>query len=348
MSGADDKPSAEETDVTGAYPSEAPAARPIDPWTELTPGDPSEMAALTEPPPELPGFVSEEAGPAEVTGAEIEVAAFEDALEAPPPSGLADDLQDPPPSWIEPSPSPEPVYTGDGPFAAPVDGPAARGTSRFTEALRADEPAPRWTAEPLPPPPAPPPKKKALVPAHVKAELDRPHRLERRASSVADPRTIGDLQRAAPPPRERAAAPARHYPLMRALLKDPDAVPYGIEPPTPPALPPVPGTFIPAGRAPAGRPNPADLDEMLLTMAEGLLVGESADGGTEVRVTLRDEFFAGTELRIALGDGRVRATLVPPDRSIYMQLNGHASDLEARLSDRGLRVASIEVLEPGS
>src|SRR5262249_33785066 len=90
-------------------------------------------------------------------------------------------------------------------------------------------------------------------------------------------------------------SPERAYPRMRALLKNPDEVPYGFEEPQksrPP--PPVPGTFIPSPRRREieKKPSPAaqsqDLDEMLATMAEGLLIGEDASGHTEVRVTLRD------------------------------------------------------------
>lgn len=143
----------------------------------------------------------------------------------------------------------------------------------------------------------------------------------------------------------------RRYRLMRSLLKNPEKIPYGSAPISKPKPPPVPGTFIPAGkqREKESGPlsaSPADLDEMLATMAEGLLIGEDASGHTEVRVTLRDEFFAGTELRIKLGDGGVSALLVPPDRSTYLTLNGNIDDLRIRLEARGLRVTQIRVAEP--
>lgn len=140
-----------------------------------------------------------------------------------------------------------------------------------------------------------------------------------------------------PPSKERS------YPKMRALLGSPEAVPYGNASPKPP---PVPGTFFPAPRVPIKKAEPADLDELLRTMADGLMIGETPSGHTEVRVTLKDEFFAGTELRIQVGDGEVEATLVPPDREIYWQLNGNVEALKARLEEKGLRVTRVTVVEP--
>jgi hypothetical protein len=155
-----------------------------------------------------------------------------------------------------------------------------------------------------------------------------------------------------PPPRSkskapRPRAPERRYPRMMSMLQDADSVPLGSDPKSEPPPPPVPGTFFPAPRAPLfERPAPADLDELLATMAEGLLIGESPDGGTEVRVTLRDEFFAGTELRIRVGNGEISAQLLPPDRDIYWQLNGNLDELRERLASRGLTVRELVVLEP--
>ncbi|MCK6547088.1 hypothetical protein L6R52_14660, partial [Myxococcota bacterium] len=165
----------------------------------------------------------------------------------------------------------------------------------------------------------------------------------------------GPSARATPVASPSSSAPAaphpdRTYPMMRALLRSPDAVPYVVEPPKARRAPPVPGTFFPAVRRERDRPiapqDPADLDEMLATMADGLLIGESPNGGTEVRVTLRDEFFAGTELRIQMNDGRVRAVLVPPDRGTYLTLNGNIDDLRLRLEARGLHVEELRVAEP--
>ncbi len=94
------------------------------------------------------------------------------------------------------------------------------------------------------------------------------------------------------------------------------------------------------------RPAPEDLDALLTTMAEGLLIGETPDGQTEVRVTLRDEFFAGTELRIAVNKGQIHATLVPPERDVYWELNANVPGLRARLESKGLKVHTLEVVEP--
>ena len=85
---------------------------------------------------------------------------------------------------------------------------------------------------------------------------------------------------------------------------------------------------------------------MLALMADGLLVGEGDDGSTEIRVTLRDEFFAVTELRISIQEGRISAVLVPPNRQVYWQLGGEADQLRNRLESRGLRVSELSVQEP--
>lgn len=341
---------------------------PSDMWHEPTP-DEDQVTAYAAPvaegafspedaptPPPLPGFLSDAApGPDEVTGAEVEVVEVEpeapDATpSAPSPQAvawLAADLdaaahpvESEDPDWEEAE-----VYDGDGPFAAPVDEPrtvAASTMDRFAEALRA-------------PPRAEMPglglsgRRRNLVAPEVKAELQKPHRLQRRPTSVAEapPQTVGEMRRRAPP-RPPGKAQTRHYPQMRALLQDPDSVPYGIEPPIAAGKPAVPGTFFPTPRGPDERPQAVDLDNLLLTMAEGLLIGEMPDGGTEVRVTLKDEFFAGTELRIGVGAGEVTATLVPPDRPTYWSLSGNVHELENRLSERGLRVKTLQVLEPGS
>jgi hypothetical protein len=368
----DDPPGAPATDDVTAkvrtLAREAPAVVPSDPWLEQTPSDVAELAHLgavdadeETPPPRLPGFLARDlAMEVEDTGAEVEVAMALDPevlIPEPPayaaPPNLAEALRaGPPEPWpwlaedlaprnITPRPPPAPseeveAYLGDGPFAAPMDGPPtpASAAARFAEAFRSE----------------PVPDARALVPAEVRAELARPHRLERRVSTTTGgPKTVAELRRTArqPAPAPSAAPPAgRHYPRMRALLQDPDAVPYGITPPTEPPPPPVPGTFFPAAPAPPERPRAADLDNLLLTMAEGLLIGEGPDGGTEVRVTLRDEFFAGTELRIGLGGGSITATLVPPDRPTYWALSGNVAELESRLLERGLRVQEVRVLEP--
>ncbi len=323
----------------------------LDPWTEPTPSDLVVSEVLLEPErAPLPGFVVPgTVGAAEVTGAEIPVQVLRDAplLSS---ADVADAGLGPaaPPDWADEEPD---LYAGDGPFASAVDAPlgassmvpVARGASRFAEALRS-EPMPSFPQpdllEALP--------ARALVPAHVKAEFDKPHRIQRRAPSVA-PRSVAEVQRESKTPPAPVVEPlSRHYPKMRSLLKDPDSVPYGSAPSTPEASRPVPGTFFPAVRAPKPKSGAEDLDGLLITMAEGLLVGEGPTGGTEIRVNLKDEFFAGTELRIELGDGAIKATLIPPDREIYWQLNAHIDDLEARLSGKGLRVQSIVVLEPGA
>lgn len=137
----------------------------------------------------------------------------------------------------------------------------------------------------------------------------------------------------------------REYPLMRSLLADPEAVPAAEERRGPE---PLPHTFIRAPRtAPERAPSSSrpHLDGMLREMTEGLLVGGSSDS-TEMRLTLRDEFFRGTELQIVIGSDGVTARFVPPDRDTYRHLSSELHRLRAQLEDRGLRVARLVVEEP--
>ena len=185
----------------------------------------------------------------------------------------------------------------------------------------------------------------------------RAHRLERRRpkhsnedSKSPDRSALARQGRADRAKEDRRGqklpSPPRLYPKMRALLADPSLVVEGSDPLPEPLPPPVPGTFIanPPPRPP--RAAAGDLDGMLSLMAEGLLIGEGPDGSTEIRISLKDEFFAGTELRIRLDDGRIAAALYPPSREVYWQLGGEAGELRARLEARGLRVQSLEVIEP--
>jgi hypothetical protein len=244
--------------------------------------------------------------------------------------------------WVEQD------FPPDGPVAAPIDALAPTG----------DLEPPPIRATPPPKPRGPSMRSRfvdEMEPTQyrqeVRALLNQPVVVPRKTPAR---KTSGVARReVTPPPRARSKAPAgkpaspRRYPKMMSLLKDAESVPYGSAPKSEPPPPPVPGTFFPAPRAPLyERPAPADLDELLATMAEGLLIGESPDGGTEVRVTLRDEFFAGTELRIRINNGEISAELRPPDRDIYWQLNGNIDELKERLSARGLTVRELVLLEP--
>lgn len=145
------------------------------------------------------------------------------------------------------------------------------------------------------------------------------------------------------PPRARAKAPpvdiAALYPKMLSLLRDPPPL-------RPPPETPVPGSFFPRAPTPPPGAPPADLDRLLSTMAEGLLIGETPEGGTELRLTLRDEFFSGTELRVASIEGKLQAELRPPDISTYYTLNAEIDALAARLRDKGLAVERLELRRP--
>ena len=239
--------------------------------------------------------------------------------------------------WEEASePSKPEGPDSDGPFPAAVDDENAPEAAAGP-AVRGPKPQVR-SAAPEPP--------RGEVAAFLKEQIGLSHRLDLRAHAVLPPRIDRGRRRSSegrPEPRE---APPRRYPKMRALLGKPDEVPEGDEPFDEPKPPPVPGTFIPNPPPSVPRASSGDLDAMLALMADGLTLGQSADGATEVRVTLRDEYFAGTELRIAMDAGEVSATLIPPSRDVYWQLDGEVGALRDRLQERGLRVARLNIEEP--
>ncbi|MCA9549138.1 MAG: hypothetical protein KC933_03825 [Myxococcales bacterium] len=194
---------------------EVPAVVPSDPWMEQTPSDVSDLASIVrdaDEVPRLPGFMGGEViGEDETTGAEVEVVepdVLGPGLPAPPPSlaealrstpqapwpWLAEDLEPRLPAPLEPSEEVE-TYQGDGPFAAPMDGPRGApptAAARFAEALRSE----------------PVPDSRALVPPEVRAELAKPHRLERKVTPSSGPKTVGELRRGARQPAAPAPAPA--------------------------------------------------------------------------------------------------------------------------------------------
>jgi hypothetical protein len=261
--------------------------------------------------------------------------------------------------WREltPEPEPEPVegaweeaepYAGDGPFAAPLDAPAdssherGRGVGLEPPSLPRETQRAASTASRAGPSEAA--RARPGVSGASTPQLGGPLLIQRRTTKRAEAPS-GPAMPSRPNRPASPLPPERRYPKMRALLADPDVA---LGAPLRARAQPVPGTFFPAARPPPERPAPADLDQLLATMAEGLLVGETPSGETEIRVTLRDEFFAGTELRIVAGAGTIRARLLPPDRSTYWSLNGNLHELEQRLLGRGLRVTELEVVEPGA
>lgn len=144
----------------------------------------------------------------------------------------------------------------------------------------------------------------------------------------------------------RARPPERSYPKMRALLSDPDSVPYGSEPLARAVPPPGARAFFRAPIKPRARTTTEEqIDSMLEEMAESLLVGGTG-AGLEFRITLKDDFFAGTELRIYMEDLEIRASFAPPDYATFRQLSKEVDRLRSHLEQLGLRVGRIEVKNP--
>lgn len=256
-------------------------------------------------------------------------------------------------------------WDGDAPIAAPLDVPARASVppppdlgAMFTEINQTMRPMPEVPTETsvpvfvddlaravtAPAPPARSPIDEAVLEALSREEVVR-------RSPPRSPSRTGSSTGRRPPPREgsRSRLPnkaPREYPVMRGLLRDPEALPEG-SPDRPSSV--EARAFIrssPPRPPPREKASRAALDGMLEQMAEGLLVGGSGDALSEMRVTLRDEFFRGTELRIAVGLEGVTARFIPPDRDTYRHLSSELPRLRSHLADRGLKVGKLEVDEP--
>ena len=342
----------EVTTQTSSFGEEAQAP---DPWREVTPLDPNEGAAAVEtefatfaPAPAVAGgLVRDEF--VESHGGWLEA---EDALDGDGPFAAPMDAQAAPPSGRRPPLTIDRMADAfghmDGGLGPPVRPGVPLSRSPRTFELESDDFAEFSVGSESRPARAAAGRDPSLG-VDGTSNRPRPTAHPGRAPSARAPEADrvggGARTEARPPLPSRLAGGRRRYPKMLALLKDQSVVRRPGQP-VPVTPPPVPGTFFPAPREPMEQPEVSDLDQMLLTMAEGLLIGETAEGHTEVRVTLKDEFFAGTELRIVTAEGKVRAVLVPPDREVYWQLSGRLDDLKTRLSDRGLDVEAIELVDP--
>ena len=134
---------------------------------------------------------------------------------------------------------------------------------------------------------------------------------------------------------------------MMSLLQDPLEIESG-RTSNISSSPPVPGTFFPTSSKKDLVPEsgPPDMEGLLSTMAEGVLLGGSSDGSSHMMITLNDEYFRGTELRISIESTGVKAHLIPPDYEVYRHLSSELPRLEQRLLARGLTVNEVSVLKP--
>jgi hypothetical protein len=273
------------------------------------------------------------------------------------------------------------AWDGDAPVAAPLDAPRAnepRPVDDLSSLFRPTSPVPpadtevtqpfaeglrTRTTDPAPSsnePPTGPIFTAAAAPSESMAFEDTT------SSGVFSRDQVVELQRAPqaapspaprrPPPREPSRSrsgihappgvkPAREYPRMKSLLSAPveAAAPEPLERGSSTAR----TAFVRGGSKTSERPQKrGELDGMLEEMAQGLLVGGPGGQLSEMRVTLRDEFFRGTELIIAVAPEGVTARFLPPDRETYRNLSSELGRLRAHLEEKGLRVARLEVDEP--
>lgn len=258
-------------------------------------------------------------------------------------------------------------WDGDAPIAVALDAPPAAIPP--APSIPAGDPDDRFDrgGEPRPiraglSPRAPPLTRRSSSTASLERRAPLTHsftvselaRQAEHARAAAQAATDGGVSRrmakqaatpVAPPEPQPAASRGRRYPKMLALLSNSARVEMGSAPIQPPKPPPVPGTFFPVAKVPSNADRP-DMDKLLAAMADGLLVGGDDNGSSQIIITLRDDFFRGTELHVSLADGSIAAKLVPPDIETYRTLDAEMDRLRGRLAERGLRVASLCVERP--
>jgi hypothetical protein len=246
-------------------------------------------------------------------------------------------------NWLPPATADE-IYSGDAPLAAPQGG--ELNTGRRSDFFDRNEAGPARTF---------------LRPGEIEAQQRTRLGSEQ---GFTQGMTVSDLARQASKtlshkPEVSTSDNTSHgtetlssipgkraYPKMLSLLKNQNpASPEGRA--TEPA-PYVPGTFFPSkpGRVLVPDDGPPDVDGLLNAMADGLLIGEGEDGSSQIMVTLRDDYFRGTELRVSIDQGDISAILMPPDYEVYRHLSSQIHRLEERLQERGLKVTSVVVQKP--
>jgi len=184
---------------------------------------------------------------------------------------------------------------------------------------------------------APPANAPFGPPIRVDAPTPRP-----RAPSQTSRRPLS-REPSRPPRNNTQVRPVRDYPVARGLLRNPDASVIDERP----LSAAVPRAFVRSGVPAEPRSSArAEADGMLQEMAEGLLVGGDGAGNSEIRVTLGEEFFGGTELHIQHTPEGLIAILRPPDRETYRVLASELPRLRVQLEERGLRVSNLRVEEP--
>ena len=88
------------------------------------------------------------------------------------------------------------------------------------------------------------------------------------------------------------------------------------------------------------------LHEDLLQMA---LVGNSADGDTEVNFAFQQDVLRGASLVLQFSGKSIRACFKVPDDTVRRMIEGHIDGLVARLRDRGFVVESTRIdVGPGN
>jgi type III secretion system needle length determinant len=85
----------------------------------------------------------------------------------------------------------------------------------------------------------------------------------------------------------------------------------------------------------AARPEaPMPPSELAEKLVERILVGQTADGGQEVRLRLGPDVLPGTEIRMTKGpDGTLQVVLITDNASSFQTLVAAQNDLKARLEN---------------
>lgn len=91
----------------------------------------------------------------------------------------------------------------------------------------------------------------------------------------------------------------------------------------------------------------AELAGLVDQVAERVLVGQRADGATEVRITLKGGDLAGTDVSLALRDGSLEVRIAPLTGAANDLLRGEAANLSRTLAERLGQHVVVEVSAPG-
>jgi len=96
---------------------------------------------------------------------------------------------------------------------------------------------------------------------------------------------------------------------------------------------------------PPQNPNEAAhlLTQQANELVEVVLVGTDSDSNKEIHLVFKEDIFAGMHLRLITTPIGLEAVFMVQDKNARRMIEGRADDMMARLSKRGLRIASHRI-----